>query len=68
MSLATMLMLIRPDASIFGINFLINFLLMITKRNHFWVRGVLVVVGTAHIAPVIARSDLIVAKVVVTHI
>jgi hypothetical protein len=41
---------------------------MFTKRNHFLVRGVLVVVGTAHIAPVIARIDLIVAKVVVTHI
>jgi hypothetical protein len=37
---------------------------MITKRNEFLVCGVLVVVGTAHIAPIIARSDLI----VVTHI
>jgi hypothetical protein len=41
---------------------------MFTKRNDFLGRGVLVVVGTAHIAPVIARIDLIVAKVVVTHI
>jgi hypothetical protein len=39
---------------------------MFTKRNHFLVRGVLVVVVL--VAPVIAHIDLIGAKVVVTQI
>jgi hypothetical protein len=40
---------------------------MITKRNDFLVH-LLVVVSIAHIPPIIARIDLIVAEVVVTHI